>query len=72
LTPADAIDDLWTLVRAPIQTFRRFPPRGFVDWIERMNSDKFFSKAGWINPRVHPWRFAVALAMLVGIGLVLA
>jgi hypothetical protein len=34
--------------------------------------DKFFSKAGWINPRLHPWRFAAAVGLLVGFCLAIA
>jgi hypothetical protein len=67
LTPADAIDDLWTLVRVPVQILGRFLPRRIAEWTGRMNSDKLFSRAGWINPRSHPWRFAVAVGLLVGV-----
>ncbi len=72
LTPADAIDDLWTLVRVPVQILGRFLPRGFVEWAGRMNSDRLFSRAGWINPGVHPWRFAAGVGALGGILLNLA
>jgi hypothetical protein len=72
LTPADAIDDLWTLVRVPTQKIGALLPRGFVEWINRWNSDRLFAGIGWVNPRLHPWRFACLLGLLVGILLVIA
>jgi hypothetical protein len=72
VTPADAMADLWTLVRVSVQTIRRLLPRGLVDWIERFQSDQVFAKASWIAPRLHPWRFAAAIGLLAGLGLVLA
>lgn len=72
LTPADAIDDLWTLVRVPIKKTSAYLPRGFVEWISRWNSDRFFARIGWFNPRFHPWRFACLPGLLVGILLVIA
>ena len=72
LTPADAIDDLWTLVRVPIKKTSAYLPRGFVEWVSRWNSDRFFARIGWFNPRFHPWRFACLLGLLVGILLVIA
>jgi hypothetical protein len=36
------------------------------------NSDRLFARLPWVNPRPHPWRFAWALGLVVGAGLVLA
>jgi hypothetical protein len=72
LTPADAIDDLWSLVRIPILKIRMHPPNRFVDWVARFNSDWLFKHMPWINPRFHPWRFTSLLALLVGLLLVVA
>jgi hypothetical protein len=74
LTPADGIDDLWTLVRVPVtkSSVVVLVPRGFVEWVTRLNSDWLFSRVQWLNPRTHPWRFACALGLLVGVGLTLA
>jgi hypothetical protein len=59
LTPADAIDDLWILVRLPASKFSAALPQRLLT-------------LPWINPRLHPWRFALGLGILVGAGLVLA
>jgi hypothetical protein len=72
LTPADAIDDLWTLVRVPVTNANAFLPGAFVEWVECFNSDWLFARVQWLNPRTHPWRFACALGLLVGVGLALA
>jgi hypothetical protein len=72
LTPADAIDDLWTLVRVPVTKAGAFLPRAFVEWVKRFNSDRLFARVPWLNPRMHPWRFACVLGPLVGIGIALA
>jgi hypothetical protein len=74
LTPADAIDDLWTLVRVPVtKASAAIPvPRAFAEWVKRFNSDWLFAGVQWLNPRIYPWRFACALGLLVGIGLTLA
>jgi hypothetical protein len=72
LTPADAIDDLWTLVRVPARACRAILPRRIGTWIERFRCDQLFVHIPWISPRLHPWRFACALGLLVGLGLDLA
>jgi hypothetical protein len=72
LTPADAIDDLWSLVRIPVVKARKFLPTRFVAWIDRVDSNRLFKHAAWSDPRQHPWRFASMLGLLVGVLLVLA
>ena len=74
LTPADGIDDLWTLVQIPVTKASRplHMPRLLVEWVERFNSNWLFARLGWIDPRRHPWRFAGTLGLLAGIGLTLA
>ena len=72
LTPADGIDDLWTLVRVPVTKASALLPPAFVEWVERFNSDRLFARVPWLNPRSHPWRFACLLGLSVGIGLLLA
>jgi hypothetical protein len=72
LTPADGIDDLLTLVRVPVRIANAFLPDAFVEWVLRFDSDGLFSRAPWLNPRTHPWRFACILGLLVGVGLLLA
>jgi hypothetical protein len=72
LTPADGIDDLWTLVRFPVAHFGKALPLAFVEWVKRFNSDRLFARLPWLNPRIHPWRFACALGLLVGVGLAVA
>ena len=69
LTPADGIDDLWTLVRVPVTWAGAFLPSGFVAWVRGFNSDRLFRRLQWLNPRTHPWRFAGALGLLVGVAL---
>jgi len=72
LTPADGIDDLWTLVRFPVTKASAFLPAALVEWVNRFNSDCLFTRVQWLNARTHPWRFACALGLLVGMGLTLA
>jgi hypothetical protein len=72
LTPADAIDDLWSLVRIPaLKSHKHLPPR-WVDWIAHINSDRLFKRAALIDPRHHPWRFTSLVALLLGFFLMLA
>lgn len=72
LTPADAIDDLWTLVRVPVLNLGAALPHGVVEWVRRFKSDWLFAPLPWLNPRRHPWGFACILGACVGVGLVLA
>jgi hypothetical protein len=72
LTPADGIDDLWTLVRVPITRLGAVLPRALADWVERFECDRLFGRIPWLAPRVHPWRFACTLGLVVGAGLVAA
>jgi hypothetical protein len=71
LTPADGIDDLWTLVRIPATKLGVALPRILVGWVKRFDSDWLFAHVHWFDPRHHPWRFASALGWLAGVGLVL-
>jgi hypothetical protein len=71
LTPADAIDDLWSLVRIPVVKAGKFLPTRFVAWIDRFESDTLFKHSAWVDPRQHPWRFASMLGLMVGVLLVL-
>jgi hypothetical protein len=72
LTPADGIDDIWTLVRVPVTKINPSLPRPLVEWARQFNSDRLFARIRWVDPRAHPWRFACALGLLVGLGLTLA
>jgi hypothetical protein len=72
LTPADGIDDLWGLLCVPVTRISAVLPRAFVEWVERFHSDWLFVRLQRLNPRTHPWRFACALGLLVGVGLALA
>jgi hypothetical protein len=72
LTPADGIDDLWTLVRVPVARSSAILPRGIVEWAKRFDTDRLFARVPWLNPRTHPWHFACSLGLLVGVGLALA
>ncbi len=72
LTPADGLDDLWTLVRIPVARMRSMLPGAFVQWVQNFTADRLFSRFPWTSPRSHPWRFACALGALAGIGLSVA
>ncbi len=72
LTPADAIDDLWGLVRVPVVKASSVFPPAMVEWVKRINSDRLFDRFPAVNPRRHPWRFTAALGLLVGVLLVVA
>ena len=72
LTPADAIDDLWSLVRVPVKEVSSVFPPAMVEWVKRFNSDLLFARIPWVNPRLHPWRFTTAVGLLVGVLLVIA
>jgi hypothetical protein len=78
LTPADAIDDLWALVRRLVAGISGtvalpagpgHPHSHIIDFIDGFTSDRFFARLGWVDPRRHPWRFAVAFSLLAGLGL---
>jgi hypothetical protein len=72
LTPADAIDDLWSLVRVPIVKAGAIFRPAMVAWVKRFNSDRLFARLQWLNPRIHAWRFTTAIGLLIGILLILA
>jgi hypothetical protein len=72
LTPADAIDDLWSLVRVPMVRAAAIFPPPMVEWVKHFNSDRLFARLQWLDPRHHPWRFTGAVGLLVGILLILA
>ena len=72
LTPADGLDDLWVLVRIPVTKARSMLPGAFVAWVQSFSTDRLFSRLPWTSPRNHPWRFACALSLLMGIGLSVA
>ena len=64
LTPADGIDDLAALIRIPLTR----AGVGLPVWLRmgRRPSDAIFSRFAWLNPRIHPWRFACALGLSSG------
>lgn len=70
LTPADAIDDLWSLVRVPVMKAGAILLPAMVGWVSRFTSDRLFTRVGWLDPRKHPWRFTTAMGFLVGVLLV--
>jgi hypothetical protein len=72
LTPAEAIDDLWTLVRLPVCLARRRLPGWLTGWVLHFGSDRLFRRLPWVDPRRHPWRFVGAMGLLAGVLLVLA
>jgi hypothetical protein len=72
LTPADAIDDLWSLVRVPVVIAKSIFPPAMVEWVNRFSSDLLFAHFPWVNPRLHPWRFTAGIGLLVGVLLVIA
>ena len=72
LTPADALGDLWALVRMPVMKCAAILPPAWVASVQRFDSDRLFARLTWLNARLHLWRFAAALGLLVGMGLALA
>jgi len=72
LTPADAIDDLWSLARIPLVRAGVIFPPAWSEWVIHFNSDRLFARLPWIDPRQHPWRFAGTAGLLVGVLLALA
>jgi hypothetical protein len=72
LTPADAIDDLWSLVRVPVTRAQVILPPPLVEWVMQMNSNRLFSHMEWLDPRRHAWRFTGAVGLMVGLLLILA
>ncbi len=71
-TLADGIDDLWTLVRVPIKMARRILPPSWLEKVEGFQCDSLFARVPWLNPRIHPWRLAVSIGALAGVGLIAA
>jgi hypothetical protein len=72
LTPADAIEDLWSLVRVPVVKGEVIFPPPMVAWVKRFNNDLLFARVHWLNPRKHPWLFTGAVGLLVGVLLIVA
>jgi hypothetical protein len=72
LTPADAIDDLWSLVRVPVVRGGAIFPPPMVEWVKGFNCDRLFARLQWLDPRKHPWRFTGAVGLMVGVLLILA
>ena len=72
LTLADGIDDLWALVRVSLKMARGILPRPWIDRADAFESEKVFARVAWLNPRIHPWRFASALGLLAGACLIAA
>ncbi len=72
LTLADAIDDLWALVRIPSRHLKRVLPRPLFESILRFDSGLLLSRVPWLNPRLHPWRLACGVGILAGVGLAAA
>ena len=71
-TLADGIDDLWTLVRVPLRIARRILPPSWIEKVEGFHCDSLFARVPWLNPRIHPWRVAVSIGALAGVGLIAA
>jgi hypothetical protein len=59
-------------LRAPGYLLKNMLPKSVLDWVNGFGSDMLFARMPWINPRRYPWRFAAALGLLVGVGLLLA
>ena len=66
LTLAEAIDDLWSLVRIPLARSVPPQPNPILNWVLHLSSDRLFSGLPWLNPRLHPWRFAAVGGALSG------
>ncbi len=71
LTIADGLEDLWTLVRIASRRFRKLLPRRLAEYIQHVHPDTLWRPIPWLNPRTHPWRFAVALGIGAGCCLLL-
>ncbi len=71
-TLADGIDDLWALVRVPLKMARGILPQPRIDGAGAFESEKLFARVAWLNPRIHPWRFACVLGFLAGACLIAA
>lgn len=67
LTPADAIDDLLSLLRVPLAAVQRVLPAGLPRWVQQLTSDRLFAYLPFLNPRIHPWRFAAFAGVSAGL-----
>lgn len=72
LTIMDGVEDLWALVRIPARRFRALLPRKLVEEIERFHPEALLARFPWLNPRIHPWRFALLLGIWAGFCLLVA
>ncbi len=72
LTPADAIDELWSLLRVPVEKARPILPVPIVRWVAGFSSDRLFARLPWLDPCRHAWRFTALAGLLVGVLLTLA
>ncbi len=67
LTPADAIDDFWGLLRIPLQAIDGLLPTSVTKRLQEVRSDLVFAPFPWLNPRLHPWRFTVLAGVSAGL-----
>jgi hypothetical protein len=72
LTPADAIDDVWILVKLPVIFLSQVLPSSIVSWVVRFRCDPFFAPIPFLNPSAHPWRFVCVIGIIMGSGLAIA
>jgi hypothetical protein len=73
---AEALDDLWALVRTILAWLGRHLPwlNRPSCWIENLGNRLFEWLMNWpfIGPRIYPWRFCAAVALAVGVALAVA
>ncbi len=67
LTPADAIDDLWSLVRVPVARSNSFFPPAMVEWVNCFTSDLLFARLHGSTRACIPGDFTLAVGLLVGL-----
>ena len=74
---ADTIEDLWLLAWIPLTWLRRRLEwvNTLVAWGERFTERHLlplWARLDWVNPRFHPWRFCLLVALAAGVGLAVA
>lgn len=71
LTPAEALEDLWTAFVFVLEGAHVMPAR-VMEAARGFRVRRVLAGLPWIDPQIHPWRFAAVTGLALGVGLTIA